>query len=105
RPCQNNFFNPDGSQWSPKVSEMLTPEPLGYTYAVPSVAALAAAPAAALAPAALAQSQTFKALYAVPNLAAAKPPGISAYVTTNSQAATPAKYLEVPVQVDANVQV
>ena len=29
---QNNFFNPDGTPYSPKVSDLLIPEPLGYTY-------------------------------------------------------------------------
>jgi tyrosinase len=29
---QNNFLNPDGSFYSPKVSELYVPEDLGYTY-------------------------------------------------------------------------
>jgi tyrosinase len=28
---QNNFYNPDGSFYSPKVSDMYIPETLGYT--------------------------------------------------------------------------
>jgi tyrosinase len=28
----NNFLNTDGSQWSPKVSDLFEPEKLGYTY-------------------------------------------------------------------------
>ena len=31
-PFQNNFLNPDGSAWSPKVSDLYVPENLGYTY-------------------------------------------------------------------------
>jgi len=29
---QNHFLNPDGSSWSPKVSDLQVPENLGYTY-------------------------------------------------------------------------
>jgi len=31
-PFQNHFFNPDLTPYSPKVSDLLLPEPLGYTY-------------------------------------------------------------------------
>ena len=31
-PFTNNYFNIDGSSWSPKVSELFSPEALGYTY-------------------------------------------------------------------------
>ena len=31
-PFQDHFFNPDGSAFSPKVSDMLDPAALGYTY-------------------------------------------------------------------------
>jgi len=30
-PFQDNFLNPDGSFWSPKVSDLLDPQALGYT--------------------------------------------------------------------------
>jgi tyrosinase len=100
---QDHFFNPDGTSYSPKVSDLLTPEPLGYTY-VPQTQGLVAlnAPKPALAPAAMAQAEKLKSLYTVPNLTAAKAAGITAFVAANTQAATPAKYLEVPVNVDAN---
>jgi tyrosinase len=29
---QNNFFNPDGTPYSAKVTDLLTPESLGYTW-------------------------------------------------------------------------
>ena len=29
---ENNFLNPDGTSWSPKVSDLYVPENLGYTY-------------------------------------------------------------------------
>jgi tyrosinase len=95
---QNNFFNPDGTPYSPKVTDLLTPEPLGYTY----VQTLAPVVTLTVTPATLAQVDKFRSLYTAPNLATAKPAGISTYVATNTQAATPTKYLEVPVDVDVN---
>lgn len=35
-PFQNNFLNPDGTFWSPKVSDLYVPEKLGYTYGLSS---------------------------------------------------------------------
>lgn len=35
-PFTNNFIHPDGTFWSPKVSELLVPETLGYTYDLPA---------------------------------------------------------------------
>jgi tyrosinase len=45
-PITNNFYNVDGSFWSPVVSELEVPEALGYTYGLPEPAAalVAAAP-------------------------------------------------------------
>src|SRR3569832_2153887 len=40
---QNNFFNPDGTSWSPKVSDLQVPENLGYTYRLNLIAAINAA--------------------------------------------------------------
>ena len=42
-PFTNNFFNPDGSFYSPKVSDLFTPETLGYTYGLTAPAAPVAA--------------------------------------------------------------
>jgi tyrosinase len=80
------------------ASDLLTPEPLGYTY----VQTPAPVVTLTVTPATLAQVDKFRSLYAAPNLATAKPAGISTYVATNTQAATPTKYLEVPVDVDVN---
>jgi tyrosinase len=95
---QNNFFNPDGTPYSPKVTDLLSPEPLGYTY----VQTPAPVITLTVTPATLAQVDKFRSLYAAPNLATAKPAGISTYVATNTRAATPTKYLEIPVDVDVN---
>lgn len=35
-PFTNNFIYPDGTFWSPKVSDLLVPEELGYTYDLPA---------------------------------------------------------------------
>jgi tyrosinase len=97
---QNNFFNPDGTPYSPKVSDLLTPEPLGYSYVDTP---LAPPPAGNLALAVAGQSEKFKSLYAVSNIATAKPSGVASYAASvDKPAATVAKYLEIPVDVDAN---
>jgi len=99
---QNNFFNPDGSQSSPKVTDLLVPEPLGYAYVDAPIAVSFAAPTAATVQAVVAQGEKFKSLYTVSNVATAKPAGVAAYAATVTQpAATVAQYLEVPVDVDA----
>ncbi len=53
---QNNFYNPDGSFYSPKVSDMYIPETLGYTYGL-------APPPAAAAPAIVALGDKIKTLF------------------------------------------
>ena len=95
---QNNFFNPDGSRYSPKVSDLLTPEPLGYTYVETPIATVSLTGV----PTELAvRSNKFTALWAMPN-GAARPAGIASYSASVTQpAATIAKYLEIPVDVDA----
>jgi tyrosinase len=94
---QNNFFNPDGTSYSPKVSELLLPEPLGYTYTDTP-----APPPASATPAVVSYQEKLKTIYSVPNLSEAKAAGIAAYVAQNAGTATPAKYLEVKVDVDAS---
>ena len=95
-PFQNNFFNADGSQWSPKVTDLLEPEPLGYTYVQTPVATVSLSQPAALA----LQADKFTSLYVSPK-GGAKPAGIASWSTEVTQPATIAKYLEVPVDVDA----
>jgi tyrosinase len=97
---QNNFFNPDGTAYSPKVSDLLTPEPLGYTYVDTP---LPQPPVGNQPPVVVAQYEKYKSLYAVSNIATAKPGGVASYVAAvDKPAATVAKYLEIPVDVDAS---
>ena len=92
---QNNFFNPDGTPYSPKVSDLLVPEPLDYTYNP--------APAPTPTPPVYVSGyEKFKSLYTVSNLSALKAAGVAAYIKENKKAATAAKYLEVKLDVDAN---
>ena len=95
---QDNFFNPDGSRYSPKVSDLLTPEALGYTYVetpIATVSLTGTSTALAL------RSNQFTALLSAPR-GAGRPAGIASYSASVTQpAATVAKYLEVPVDVDA----
>jgi tyrosinase len=96
---QNNFFNPDGTPYSPKVSDLLVPEPLGYTYLDTPLQPPVGGDQP---PAVVAQYEKYKSLYASPNLATAKPAGIATYAAAvDKPAATVAKYLEIPVDVDA----
>jgi tyrosinase len=94
---QNNVYNPDGSFYSPKVSDLYTPETLGYTYG------LASPPAAAVAPAIMALGDKIKTLFATPNLSNAA--GIKTFTAPNVQQATATanKPLDIAVEVDRNL--
>jgi len=94
---QNNFFNPDGTGFSPKVSDLQVPEPLGYTYNI--APALALTSMSTQPPAVVAQHDKIRSIYAQPNLADVQAAGVTTYVAQNTQTATPAKYLDVPVDV------
>ena len=92
---QDNFFNPDGTPYSPKVSDLRDPEPLGYTYGtVPPIPPYPTQP-----PVVVSQYDKLRSIYATPNLTEVKAAGIATFVAQNTQAATPAKYLEVPLEV------
>jgi tyrosinase len=96
---QNNFFNPDGTPYSPKVSDLFVPESLGYTYVETPVATVALTQSVAIA----AQSEKFRSLYATSNVAVARPAGVASYAASVTQPpATVAKYLEIPVEIDAS---
>jgi tyrosinase len=97
---QNNFFNPDATPYSPKVSDLLVPEPLGYTYADTPVTP---PPPTNQLPVVVAQHDKFRSLYTVPNVATAKLSGVAAFAAAVTQpAATVAKYLEIPIEVAAS---
>ena len=97
---QNNFFNPDGTPYSPKVSDLLIPEPLGYTYVDTP---LPHPPTGTQPPVVVGQYEKFKSLYAVSNVATANLSGVASFAASvDGPAATAAKYLEIPIDVDAN---
>jgi len=96
---QNHFFNPDGTRYSPKVSDLPVPEPLGYTYStVPTLPP----PTPADPPVVVAQYDKIRSVYEVPNLTEVKAAGVTAYFAQNTQTATRAKFLEVSVEVTAS---
>jgi tyrosinase len=98
---ENNFFDANGNPVSRKVSDLLVPEPLGYTYATQTTVQ---GPAPAAAPAAIvASDDKLTALYRAPNLSAAASSGVAIYTTANTQQATGAKHLNVTVKVDPGV--
>jgi tyrosinase len=97
---QQNYYNPDGSFYSPKVSDLVTPETLGYTYGLPPPAgpAVAARPAAVMA-----LSEKLKMLFATPNLRGAA--GVKTFTAQNAEnaTATAEKPLDIPIEVDRNL--
>lgn len=98
-PFQNNFFNPDGTPYSPKVSDLLTPEPLGYTYD-PNISV---GPVVGGGPATYSPiDDKLKTIYGAPNLEAAKASGIATFVAAVNETATAGKPLDVPIKVDPN---
>ncbi len=96
-PFKDNFYNVNGSFWSPYVRDLFVPETLGYTYGLRAPTAVAAT---AL-PNVQALENKLTAFYAAgPNMAST---GIKTFAAENTQkaTATAAKYLELPVTVDA----
>jgi tyrosinase len=99
---QNNFFNPDGSSFSPKVSDLFVPEALGYTYGLPS----AVSAAASVAPAVVALGDKLKVIYGAPGATAAVAgAGIKTYTAKNDPQATATanKPLDITVDVDRSL--
>ncbi len=97
---QQNFYNPDGSFYSPKVSDLYSPEALGYTYGLPAPAGPAvAAPPAAI----MALNDKLRTLFTTPNLRGGA--GIQTFAAQNAQnaTATAEKPLEIPVEVDRSL--
>src|SRR5262249_30158436 len=92
-PFQNHFFNPDGTPYSPKVSDLLLPEPLDYTYDPDIVVApvVGGGPGTATP-----VEEKLKTIYGSPNLDSAAVPGIATYVAPVSDAASSTKPLDVP---------
>jgi tyrosinase len=96
-PFQNHFFNPDGTPYSPKVSDLRLPEPLGYTYD-PEIGV---GPVVGSGPGtATPIDEKLKTIYGSPNLEVAAAPGIATYVAPVSEAATSGKPLDVSIKVD-----
>ncbi len=93
-PFTNNFYNVDGTPYSPKVSDLFVPETLGYTYGLTSAVAGAN-------PAVVALGEKLKTIYGMPRLENVS--GVKTYMAQNDkqQKATPEKFLELPVEVDA----
>jgi tyrosinase len=95
-PFTDNFYNVDGSFWSPHVSDLYVPEKLGYTYGLPA----APGPAIAAAPSIMALSDKLTTLFATPDLSGAA--GIKSFAAQNSKqaTATSTKPLDLAVDVD-----
>jgi tyrosinase len=95
-PFTRNFFNADGSSWSPKVSDLYLPEELGYTYGLSSLAIAAGTSAP---PKVVALRDKLTTLFAAPTLEAARAAGITTVSVTNSVAATPDRPLDIAMAV------
>lgn len=93
-----NFINPDGSYWSPKVSDLLSPEALGYSYGLsPAVATASTETTLAL------DEQLSSVLAATPSQQGSA--GVEVASVANAVAAAPGKPLVLSVSVpEAMVQ-
>ena len=93
-PFTNNFWQEEGTPWSPKVSDLYVPEELGYSYGLKSLVASAVAAG----PQMLALNEKIKTV-----ISAAAPSAAVGGVTTisveNSKAATPTQPLSLSIQV------
>jgi tyrosinase len=95
-PFQNNFFNPNGTPFSPKVSDLYIPEQLGYTYDAGAVVATTPTTPTTTTP----LDDKFKTLYAMPRLTDVKAAGLATFVADGKDALSMNEYLEIPVNVD-----
>jgi tyrosinase len=93
-PFQNHFFNPDGTPYSPQVSDLLSVEPLGYTYGL-------AGPQVSLPPSVLNLDSRLRTVFAAPGVSAAV--GVRTFEASNDQQAQPTRPLEVLVQVERSL--
>jgi tyrosinase len=91
-PITNNFYNVDGSFWSPVVSELAVPETLGYTYGLPPAPALVAA-----APMHAALQTRITTLFATPK---ANNAGVKTFTAANSGQASAAAGRPLALTVD-----
>jgi tyrosinase len=89
-PFMDHCFDNDGTKWSPKVSDLLVPETLGYTYRLRSVATRMTATAP--------QSDRFERFFAMAE-GSALAPGVAVFRTVVDQSAIAVKPLSVPVTV------
>jgi tyrosinase len=83
-PFQNNYLNPNGTFWSPKVSDLLVPETLGYTYGFPSTKVLNSSVVLSL------QSK-LQTIFAIPTPDPSPVAGITRTIVENSATATAQK--------------
>jgi tyrosinase len=95
-PFTNNFYDPNGTPFSPKVSDLFVPENLGYSYGLPP-------PAPTAPPAVVAMGERIRSLFAAPRPQGTA--GVRMFVAQNSQQASASaeKYFELPVTVDASL--
>ncbi|MEZ2222673.1 tyrosinase family protein [Rhizobium sp. RCC_161_2] len=94
-PFNENFYNVDGSFWSPKVSDLYVPEELGYTYGFRNYFKVATASAKALA---LDDKLSSVIAATTPDAAVA---GLTTAFVENSKAATRNAPLSLPVKIPA----
>ncbi|NLR98035.1 monooxygenase [Rhizobium sp. P38BS-XIX] len=94
-PFNQNFYNVDGSFWSPKVSDLYVPEELGYTYGFRNYFKVATASAKTLA---LDDKLSSVIAATAPEVAVA---GLTTVSADNSKAATTNAPLSLPIKLPA----
>lgn len=90
-----NFYNIDGSFWSPKVSDLYVPENLGYTYGLSELVATAPASSGKV----VALRNKLTAVFAEPHLKDVSAAGIATVTVANTETAKPNQPLEIALKV------
>ena len=90
----NNFLNPDGTSWSPKVSDLYVPETLGYSYGLAPAAVASGAPGNVTA---LRSKMT--SLFALPKAVTSKPAGLVTAKAANTATATAGRAMDLAIDV------
>ncbi len=92
-PFTDNFVKPDGTSWSPKVSDLYVPETLGYTYGLGGLAVASAAGNT------VALRNQMTSLFAMPKAGTARPASIVTATAANTATARQGQPLNVQVTV------
>jgi tyrosinase len=93
-PFKDNFLNPDGSFWSPKVSDLYVPEKLGYSYGFNAPTAVASNIARTMT-----LERSLNTILGAPTAANINTDKVATAVVENTESATPEAALALKINV------